>query len=317
MKRASLNLNTHDNNASSIRPFKLNYFRMKRINFLIIGIFALVAFGCNQREKQEIARLNIENQNLVKASQLKDSSVNNIMISLNEIENNLSEIKAKESVISIKSKNNQDLTPDVRARINDDVKDINELMTKNKQAIVWLRKQMKDSNLKIDELSKMIEQLNTQIAERDVQIASLKDDLTKMNFSIASLNASLDTVKSEKAQLQSTVQDKTTALNTAYFITGSQKELLADNIIIKEGGIIGINSTTVLKTDFNNSKFSKIDITQLKNIDINSKKVKLVTSHPAGSYQLNPNKDGLIEKLEITNPEKFWSTSRYLVVLIN
>ncbi len=277
----------------------------------------MVAFGCNQKEKQEIARLNLENQSLVKAAQLKDSSVNSIMISLNDIESNLSEIKSKEAVIAVKSNNNQEMTPDVRARINDDIKSINVLITKNKIEIGWLRKQMKDSNLKIDELNKMIDALNVQIVERDKQIASLKEDLSKMNFSIASLNASLDTVKAEKTQLQSTIQDKTNTLNTAWYITGNQKQLLADNIISKEGGIIGINSTTVLKSDFNNSKFSRIDITQLKNININSKKAKLVTSHPADSYQLNPDKDGLIEKLEITNPDKFWSTSKYLVVLVN
>jgi chromosome segregation ATPase len=209
------------------------------------------------------------------------------------------------------------MTPDVRARINDDIKVINDLMTKNKKEIGWLRRQMKESNLKIDAFNKMIDTLNIQIGERDKQIASLKDDLTKMNFSVASLNASMDTIKAERAELKSTIQDKTNTLNTAWYITGNQKELLADNIIIKEGGVIGINSTTVLKEDFNNSKFSKIDITQLKDINLNSKKVKLVTNHPAGSYLLNQNKDGLFEKLEITNPEKFWSTSKYLVVIVN
>lgn len=284
---------------------------------MIIALFAVVTFGCNEKEKQEIAKLTLENQSLVKASQAKDSSVNNIMISLNDIESNLSEIKAKEAVISVKSGNNQDLTPDVRIKINEDIKVINELMNKNKKEISWLRRQMKDSNLKIDALNKMIDTLNFQIVQRDQQIANLKDDLTKMNFSIASLNASLDTIKAERAQLKSTVQDKTTALNTAYYLTGNQKELLADNVIVKEGGVIGINSTTVLKPGFSNSKFNRIDITQFKNIKLNSKKVKLVTSHPVGSYQLDPNKDGVIENLEITNPERFWSTSKYLVVLVN
>jgi len=290
---------------------------MKTINYLIIVIFSVVTFGCNQKEKQEIARLNLENQSLVKAAQIKDSSVNNIMISLNDIESNLSEIKSKEAVIAVKSNNNQDMTPDVRARINDDIKVINELMTKNKKEIGWLRRQMKEANLKSDALNKMIDTLNIQIDERNKQIASLKDDLTKMNFSIASLNASLDTIKAERTELKSNIQDKTNTLNTAWYITGNQKELLADNIIIKAGGVIGINSTTVLKNDFNNTKFSKVDITQLKDININSKKVKLVTTHPAGSYVLNQNKDGLIEKLEITNPDKFWSTSKYLVVMVN
>jgi chromosome segregation ATPase len=290
---------------------------MKSIHYLIIVVFSVVTFSCNQTEKKEIARLNLENQSLKQEAQAKDSSINGIMQSLNDIEGNLAEIKEKEAVIAVKSGGNQDMTPDVRAKINDDVKVINELMSKNKKEIGWLRKKLKDSNLKVSEIAKMVDELNMQIGERDTQITALKDDLSKMNFSVTSLNASLDTMRIEQAQMKSTIQDRTAALNTAYYVTGNKKELIADNVISKEGGIAGINTSTKLKSDFNNSKFRKIDITQLKDIELNSKKVKLVTTHPVGSYQLSPNKDGVIEKLEITNPDRFWSTSKYLVVVVN
>jgi DNA repair exonuclease SbcCD ATPase subunit len=290
---------------------------MKSIHYLIIVVFSVVAFSCNQTEKKEIARLSLENQSLKQEAQAKDSSINGIMQSLNDIEGNLAEIKEKEAVIAVKSGGNQDMTPDVRAKINDDVKIINELMSKNKKEIGWLRKKLKDSNLKVSEIEKMVDELNIQIGERDTQITALKDDLSKMNFSVTSLNASLDTMRVEQAQMKSTIQDRTAALNTAYYVTGNKKELIADNVIAKEGGVVGINTSTKLKSDFNNSKFRKIDITQLKDIELNSKKVKLVTTHPVGSYQLSPNKDGVIEKLEITNPDRFWSTSKYLVVLVN
>ena len=46
-----------------------------------------------------------------------------------------------------------------------------------------------------------------------------------------------------------------------------------------------------------------------------SKNVKLLTAHPQASYRL----DRDVEKnytLHITNPDLFWSTSKYLVVLV-
>ena len=46
-------------------------------------------------------------------------------------------------------------------------------------------------------------------------------------------------------------------------------------------------------------------------IPIGGTKAKLATSHPEGSYRLE---DGAA-KLVITNPEKFWSISKYLVVV--
>jgi uncharacterized coiled-coil protein SlyX len=289
---------------------------MKSI-FYVLVLATVFTFGCNQKEKQEIARLSSENQALKTQSMVKDSSINDILQSMNSIEGNLSVIKEKESVISVKSSGNTEMTPDVRSRINDDIKVINELMAKNKKDIGRLRKQLKDSNIKIEEFQKMIDQLNQQIVERDTQIASLKEDLSKMHFSIESLNASMDTLKNDKAKLQANVEDKVTNLNTAYYVTGNKKQLIADNIIAKTGGFIGLGKTNQLKQNFNDSKFTKVDIRTLSEIAVNSKKYQIVTTHPSNSYQVETNKNGIAEKIKITNPEKFWSASKYLVVVID
>ena len=289
---------------------------MKSI-FYVLLLATVVTFGCNQKEKQEIARLSTENQALKSQSLVKDSSINDILQSLNSIEGNLSVIKEKEAVISVKSSGNADMTPDVRARINDDIKVINELMAKNKKDIGRVYKKLKDSNLKIEEFQKMIDLLNQQIAERDTQITALKEDLAKMHFSIESLNASMDTLKNDKVKLQANVEDKVNNLNTAYYVTGNKKQLIADNIIAKTGGFIGLGKTNQLKQNFNESKFTKVDIRSFAEIAVNSKKYQIVTTHPADSYQVETNASGITEKIKIINPEKFWSASKYLVIVIN
>lgn len=289
---------------------------MKAI-YYVAAIAIFFAFGCNQKEKKEIERLNKEVSALKIQSQAKDSSINDILQSFNQIEANLSVIKEKEAVISVKSSSNTELSPDVKARINDDIMVINDLMTKNKREIGRLRKLLKESNLKIDEFEKMVAQLNTQIAQRDSQIVVLKEDLTKLNFSMVALNASMDTLKREKAQLKSTIEDKTNALNTAYYMVGTKKQLLLDNVVMKTGGVAGINATVKLKQDFNDSKFQRVDIRQMSEIPLNSKKFQFVTTHPAGTYQLEKNSNGIIEKIKILNPDKFWSASKYLVVMLN
>ena len=60
----------------------------------LLAIF--LTFGCNQKEKTEIERLNKEVQNFKVQTQSKDSSINEILQSLNQIESNLSVIKEKE-----------------------------------------------------------------------------------------------------------------------------------------------------------------------------------------------------------------------------
>ncbi|HEY4785570.1 MAG TPA: hypothetical protein VIH57_05955, partial [Bacteroidales bacterium] len=231
---------------------------MKAIYLLAI-VIVFATFGCNQKEKQEIERLNKENAALRVQSQAKDSSINDILQSFNQIEANLSVIKEKESVISVKSSSNNDLSPDVKSRINNDIMVINDLMTKNKREIIRLQRLLKDSNLKIGEFEKMVAQLNAQIAERDSQVLVLKNDLSKLNFSMTALNASMDSLKTERAQLKSVIEDKTNSLNTAYYLVGTKKELIQDNVVMKTGGIVGISSSIKMKQDFNDSKFQRVD----------------------------------------------------------
>ncbi|MBK6399613.1 MAG: hypothetical protein IPF75_15505 [Bacteroidetes bacterium] len=63
-------------------------------------------------------------------------------------------------------------------------------------------------------------------------------------------------------------------------------------------------------------QFNKIDYVVTNNIPIDSKTAKIVTSHPADSYTLNTENKKVVS-LQITNPEKFWSASKYLVVVKN
>jgi hypothetical protein len=65
--------------------------------------------------------------------------------------------------------------------------------------------------------------------------------------------------------------------------------------------------------DFNKDYFTQIDIRTDKEIKLYSKSAKLLTAHPEGSYGLvKDDKEQLT--LVITNPNKFWSISRYLVI---
>ena len=71
----------------------------------------------------------------------------------------------------------------------------------------------------------------------------------------------------------------------------------------------------MLRADFNRDYFTKIDIRVDKEIRLYSRYAKLLTAHPEGSYTLtqDANKQYI---LRITNPQQFWSASKYLVVMV-
>jgi hypothetical protein len=71
----------------------------------------------------------------------------------------------------------------------------------------------------------------------------------------------------------------------------------------------------VLQQNFNKDYFTKIDIRVDKEIKLYSRDAEMLTAHPADSYTLqrDANKQYV---LRITNPERFWSTSKYLVIQV-
>jgi galactitol-specific phosphotransferase system IIB component len=96
---------------------------------------------------------------------------------------------------------------------------------------------------------------------------------------------------------------------------GTYKQLKTKNVVEKEGGIAGLGSSEKLKSDFNQEYFTKVDITKVQNIPLHTKKAELITAHPIGSYEFEKNDKKVITNLIITDPEKFWEASKYLIVM--
>jgi len=82
---------------------------------------------------------------------------------------------------------------------------------------------------------------------------------------------------------------------------------------MKEGGFLGIGRNRSMLNNFNEDYFTKIDITEQLFIELNAKKVSLISDHPVDSYKLIE-EDGLITRLEIETPTDFWKISQYAVI---
>lgn len=287
---------------------------MKRI--LIVVLVAIAAFGCKEKERKQIELLTQEVEALKKQGLQKDSTINEFFKVLNEIESNLSVIKEKEKVITRASAMGTEMNNDARNRINEDIALINDLMEKNRKSMRYLNKQLKESNLKITELQERLEQTMAKIEERDQEIAELKEKLSRMNIKINALNATVDSLTTEKIALAQVVDAKTAQLNTAWFAFGTKKELIDNKVIDKTGGFLGLGKSTKLKSDFNVDYFTKIDITKTTAMPIFAKKTTIITTHPAETYKLVVNQQGITEKIEILDPAKFWSATKYLVIQI-
>ena len=159
-------------------------------------------------------------------------------------------------------------------------------------------------------LSLLVPQL-WQLAEKKAEVEQLRESLVRMGDEVKSLteevavrSAEVENLSGEKVELQN-------QLNTVYYIVGAEKEL-RDAQIINKQGFIGRTLTVGRNSNFDS--FTMTDSRLLSEVPVGQKKATLVTSHPEGSYELVTDANKVVEKLIITDPVRFWESSKILII---
>ena len=287
---------------------------MKKILFAL-SIVSLAALTACHDYKADIQKLQNEKDALMQASTYKDSTINSYMGSLNEIEQNLAAIEELQSKVAQQS-NGGELQASQVDRINENIRTINELMNENREKIASLGKKLKSSNNKIAGLEKMLANLQAQVDEKDRQLADLNVKITNLNTTVEQLNTNVASLTNENADKQKVIEDQTNRLHTAYYTTGTAKELETKKVITKEGGFLGLGKSKKMSPQLNNKAFTNIDITKTSTIPLQAKDAQVLTTHPSDSYTIE-HKGKEVSNLVITNPDKFWEASKYLVVVVD
>jgi transposase len=250
----------------------------------------------------------------------KDRQLNEFVNALVEIDQNLAQIKEKENLITLNAGEAQS-SEKIQDQINRDIKMIYDLMVQNQEKIAQLEKQLRSSNNENANMKKLIASLNEQLKEKTAEIMLLNEQLKEkdykiadLNFAVLGLNQSLDSLKTVQTNTSQKLDETTTELFTAFYAIGTSKELKDQNIINKDGFLN--MRTKVLTEDVNKSYFTKVDTREIERIPLMKKKVKLLSSHPEGSYVLENTSDDT-KILVIKNKTTFWSVSKYLIVQVS
>ena len=271
--------------------------------------FAPLLFACNQGKIDELEKQNADLQG--KSTEYKagwDAALNEIgdyMSMMNEIDSNLIEIKRTEGLIDANLNNERRSKDQQKQDIVANINALNDLIQKNKNLVSELDRKYKGNALKIKELDQKIALLNEQLAQKESDLLALKTELEKANYQIASLSTDLSTITVQKTQQAEVIAKQTDDLNTAYYIAGTYKELKELGVVDKEGGFIGIGANKELVNNFDASAFTKVDIRKFKELSINSKSAKVITTHSTDSYTLVEGDKTMFE-LMIGSPERFW-----------
>lgn len=277
----------------------------------LFACLALLLLGACTGKKSSPDLANMEqNDSLQRIIAQRDSEINDMMSTLNEIQEGLSAINQAENRLSI-AREGEGANKTVQ--IKENIKFIANTMARNRELMKRLQQQLRESRFNGDELRKTISNLTQQLDDKAQELQRLKAELDAKDIHIAELDEKIDNLNDNVENLQTDAQQKAQTisnqdkqLNTAWFVFGTKKELKEQHIM--ENG-------KVLQSNFNKNYFAKIDIRIDKEIKFYSKSARILTMHPSGSYTLTPdvNKQYV---LRITSPQLFWSTSKYLVVLV-
>jgi len=287
------------------------------ISLVIIIVLIFTAQGIHKRDHEEQMAL-MENQRLTLTKQLtdRDSTINDWLMTFDKIEKDMSLIKQKENMITLKSSGSE-LSKDKKEQVLADIKDINTLLDNNRKKIASLNAQLKNSNGALKGLQERVESLDATLKQYEMDIADLKSNLTKKDFEINQLNVKMAVLDETVTKQYETIQNQTDKLNQAFLASGTYKELKEKGIISKVGGFLGLGRTGTLVPDLPQKSFSKIDIMETKTIPVHSREAKLITKHPSDSYVMVPEEGKRIAYIEIKDPENFWKISKYAVVEIS
>ena len=188
------------------------------------------------------------------------------------------------------------------------------LLRENREKIASLQRSaalLRKADLRIEGLEKMIAELNRQLAEKKTEVEQLRDELTRMGSEVETLAETVAERTAEVEDLSGEKLELENRLHTVYYIVGAEKELRDAQIVNKQGFI---GRTLTVGQHGSMESFTQADSRLLSEIPVGHRKVTVVSTHPEGSYELVTDGSKSVEKLLITDPVRFWESSKVLVV---
>ena len=293
---------------------------MKKFFLSALTAASVLLFPACTNQSTEMKKLQQENDSLIQVNAQTKADFESMLQVMNEVEDGFKQIKEAENYLNVQSNATGEVSKTTRERLTSDMQLVAETLKSNKEKLAQLQSQLKNSKYQSSELKKTIDRLNTEIENKTAMIVTLQEELAKRDIRIQELDnavndlsGKVNTLSETAEQQKNTISSQEKAVNTVYYAFGTDKEL-KEQKIISGGGLF--KAKDVLKGDFNKNYFTAEDMRTLKTIPLESKKAKLLTNHPAGTYTFVKNAEGMLT-FEITDPSSFWSLSKYLVIKVD
>ena len=248
---------------------------MKKL--LVVLACASVLISCGPSESERL-QMNGRIDSLQAVVNQRDSEIDELMGTFNEIQNGFEQINAAEGRVALYADNYEKNSKDLQ----ENMKFIQQTMEENRKKIEELQARLKSSGINAAKLQAAVDKLTSQMKAKDKEIADLRTLLANKDIQIAELGDSLTSVvvkseeiKKAKEEVDQIASKQDELLNTAWYVYGTKKELKERKILV-DGDVLKDSS-------FDADYFTKIDIRNTIVIPLNSKSAKVLTTHPEDS----------------------------------
>ena len=255
---------------------------MKKLAVLIVC--AAVMASCDSFSGGSKNQLKAENDSLLMELTQRNAELDEMMGTFNDISEGFRQINAAESRVDLQRGAVAEGSLNAKQQIASDIEFIRKQMEENKEQIAKLQSMLKNSKNNSAQLKRAVESLTQELVAKTQRIEELQAELASKNIRIQELDAAVTGLSTEKEELTAeneakaqTVAEQDKALNTAWFVFGTKKEL-KDQKILTNTGLF--KKGQVLKdSDINKDYFTQVSA-------INSSSTRPRSSQSAMSSRL-------------------------------
>ena len=161
-----------------------------------------------------------------------------------------------------------------------------------------------------------------QIAADSAMIADLNSTIQRQTAMMGTMSTRIDSLTGETVRLGATIADLENQKNKAFYVIGSEDELLKRGVIVREGGanllIAHPGRTLQISRTADPKEFTEVDQRGTKSIAMpdSSGRYKVVSRQSLDYATVNErDKDTFRGNLQIADVSRFWGPSRFLVIV--
>jgi len=290
----------------------------KGYTFLISVLALFFISSCNEAEVQTSEPIVIYQEadctdlqdrcdSLMQAVREQDSILIRVLSLFSDIQSNFNSMKGrKEKMFQYIRDVDDEMMEEIKKSFSTYIKDISVLLTANRRKLEEFKSILAKRDIKVASLGSTLAAMEDELNMRNNEIVQLRKTLNDKDAELYLLENMVAAMNDEFKNMGSVIKQQQEQLNTAWYCVADKKTLNNGALISKKGKVLSIESSLT----------TKIDILKEREIPIQAKRYEILTAHPPDSYQVIQSSGGNAEKLQILDPQEFWSICRYCVIQI-